>query len=200
MKIPFIIGITGGMGGGKSTFSAHLRKRGKLVYDTDFEAKRLQNTNPEIKSKVIAQFGNEVYNADGLDRVKLAKIVFEDSEKLKILNSIVHPELKKNFHNWALENSDQKFLFMECAILFEGGFDELVDKIVVVTAPEDIRIKRVVKRDNVTEDLVLARIKNQWPDEEKITRADWVFDTDNNSFSCKRVDEFLTTLESSDFD
>jgi len=91
MKIPFIIGITGGMGGGKSTFSAHLRKRGKLVYDTDFEAKRLQNTNPEIKSKVIAQFGNEVYNADGLDRVKLAKIVFEDSEKLKILNSIVHP-------------------------------------------------------------------------------------------------------------
>ena len=89
---------------------------------------------------------------------------------------------------------------MECAILFEGGFDELVDKIVVVTAPEDIRIKRVVKRDNVTEDLVLARIKNQWPDEEKITRADWVFDTDNNSFSCKRVDEFLTTLESSDFD
>lgn len=195
MKTPLIIGITGGIGGGKSTFSRHLREQGWLVFDTDMEAKNLQNVCPLVREKVIAEFGDEVYNANGLDRVKLAQIVFGNAEKLQKLNQIVHPEVKRKFLEWAMEHSRERFLFMECAILFEGGFNELVDKTVLITAPVDVRIHRVMHRDKVTEELVLTRIRNQWPDEEKMKLADWTFNTDNDINPAQRVDDFLKLLE-----
>ena len=195
MKTPLIIGITGGIGGGKSTFSRHLREEGMQVFDTDMEAKNLQNFCPLVREKVIAEFGHGVYNDGGLDRVKLAQIVFGNAEKLQKLNHIVHPEVKKKFREWVSAHVDQRFLFMECAILFEGGFNELVDKTVLVTAPVDVRIRRVMNRDQVTEELVLTRIRHQWPDEDKMKLADWTFNTDNNIDPTQRVDDFLKLLK-----
>ena len=196
MKKPIIIGITGGIGWGKSTFSRHLMRRGELVYDTDMEAKILQNTSENLRSAIMAEFGEDIYTSAGLDRQKLAKIVFSDSAKLQILNSIVHPAVEEDFNKWVDNNLSRKFLFMECAILFEGKFDKLVDKIVVVTAPEDIRVHRVMLRDCQSEENVRARIRNQMDDMDKTKLADWVFDTNNDDFPHKRVDDFLVMLDS----
>ncbi|MHB9056487.1 MAG: dephospho-CoA kinase [Paludibacteraceae bacterium] len=196
MKQPIIIGITGGIGGGKSTFSRHLMRRGELVYDTDLEAKILQNTDESLITSIKAEFGDDVYNSGGLNRVKLAKIVFSDSDKLHRLNNIVHPAVVEDFKKWIKKNSDRKFLFIECAILFEGGFNALVDKVVVVTAPENVRIQRVMMRDCQTEENVRARIRNQMKEQEKANLGDWVFDTDNMEFPHKRADDFLEMLNS----
>jgi len=196
MKTPIIIGITGGIGGGKSTFSKHLRDRGELVFDTDLEAKKLQNQSPIIRAKLIKEFGDDIYNAEGLDRQKLSMIVFGNPEKLQKLNEIVHPEVLNHFKEWIKINADKKILFMECAILFEEGqCKSLIDKVVVVTAPVDVRIKRVMKRDNLSEEAVRARMQHQLSEEKKMELADWVYDTDNQTLSHKRVDDFLLELE-----
>ena len=195
MKSPLIIGITGGIGGGKSTFSRYLMRRGELVYDSDLEAKILQNTNEDLRKAIITEFGDDVYKPAGLDRTRLANIVFSDPSKLQLLNKIVHPAVIGDFLKWVKENSNRKYLFMECAILFEGNFRTLVDKVVVVTAPEDVRIHRVMMRDCQPEEAVRARIRNQMNDSEKIKLADWVFDTDNDEYPHKRVDDFLEILD-----
>ena len=193
---PTIIGITGGIGGGKSMFSRFLMRRGELVYDTDMEARILQNTDEKLMNSIKAEFGDDIYNQHGLDRPKLAKIVFSNPEKLRILNGIVHPAVVEDFNAWVKKNASRKFLFMECAILFEGKFDRLVDKIVVVTAPQEVRVKRVMARDCVKEDSVLARMRNQMDESEKIELADWTFDTDNEILPYLRVDDFLGMLYS----
>lgn len=201
MKKPTIIGITGGIGGGKSMFSRFLLRRGELVYDTDMEAKILQNTDEILISKIKTEFGDDIYNEHGLNRQQLAKIVFPNPEKLQTLTGIVHPAVMEDFNQWIQKNASRKFLFMECAVLFEGKFDRLVDKIVVVTAPEEVRIQRVMKRDCVEEKSVLARIQNQMDESEKIKLADWVFDTNNDELPHIRVDKFLKMLyESPEFE
>lgn len=194
---PTIIGITGGIGGGKSMFSRFLMRRGELVYDTDMEARILQDSDESLQKRIKTEFGEDIYNASGLDRAKLANIVFADSSKLKLLNSIVHPAVVEDFKKWVEINSNRKLLFMECAILFEGKLDNLVDKIIVVTAPQEVRIQRVMKRDCVNEENVLSRIRNQMPEPEKIKLADWVFHTNNDELPHKRVDEFLEKIYSS---
>ncbi len=191
---PIVIGITGGIGGGKSMFSRHLMRRGELVYDTDMEAKILQNTNENLREKIKAEFGDDIYNSAGLDRAKLANIVFNDPSKLKVLTGIVHPAVIEDFKIWVEKNAERKFLFMECAILYEGKFDVLVDKVVLVTAPEDVRVDRVMNRDGVDEESVRARIRNQIPETEKMKKADWIFDTNNTIFPHQRVDDFLEML------
>ncbi len=184
MKKPIIIGITGGIGGGKSTISALLREKGFLVYDTDQEAKRLQNTNPDIRKKLINLFGDDIYNQENvLDRKKLAGIVFKQPDLLSKLNEIIHPEVKRDFLNWQEKHADEPFLFIESAILFEGGLKDFVDKIVVVTAPEDIRIQRVIKRDQTTATKVRERMAQQMPENEKIKLADIVLDSDGDNIS-----------------
>lgn len=195
MKKPIVIGITGGIGGGKSMFARFLMRRGELVYDTDLEAKILQNTHQELITKIKAEFGEDVYNEFGLDRSKLASIVFPNPKRLKKLTDLVHPAVKNDFKQWVKRNSDRDFLFMECAILFEGNFDVLVDRVMVITAPLDVRIKRVMKRDYISEEAVLARINNQIPEDEKIAQAHWVFDTNNEEFPYERVDHFLSALK-----
>lgn len=197
MSEPFIIGITGGIGGGKSTFSQYLRRLGYMVYDTDLEARILQNSNQELVSTIKREFGEDIYDAKGLNRSKLAGIVFPNPEKLKVLNNIVHPAVKKDFLNWVKKYNNEKFLFMECAILYEGGFDALVDRSVVVSAPESVRIERVMKRDNVSEEAVRVRISNQMDEKQKIGKADWYYDTNNNVFPHERIKSFLGMLEKS---
>ncbi len=193
MKQPIVIGITGGIGGGKSVFSRHLMRRGELVYDSDMEARILQNTNKDLIERIKEEFG-DVYTPAGLNRSKLAKIVFNNPQKLQILNSIVHPAVIDDIKRWIKENSDRKFLFMESAILFESNLETLMDKVVVITAPEDVRITRVMDRDRVSEESVRARIRNQMPEEDKIKKADWVYDTNNDIFPHQRVDDFLEMI------
>ncbi len=191
---PIVIGITGGIGGGKSMFSRFLMRRGELVYDTDMEARILQNSDESLRKRIKTEFGEDIYNSAGLDRAKLASIVFADPSKLKLLNSIVHPAVVDDFKTWVEKNSSRQFLFMECAILFEGNFNNLVDKIVVVTAPQEVRVQRVMRRDCVNEESVLARIRNQMSESEKTKLADWVFDTNNDELPNLRVDEFLEEI------
>jgi dephospho-CoA kinase len=184
-----IIGITGGIGGGKSTLSEILREKGYFVYDTDSEAKRLQNEHPDIRRQLTAEFGNEIYDETGqLDRKCLASLVFENPKLLSKLNQIIHPVVRQDFSDWQKKYAQEKHLFVESAILFESGFDELTDKIIVVTAPEEVRIKRVAKRDGVTHEQVRARIANQMPEEEKIKRADIVLDSNGKRVLAEQID------------
>jgi dephospho-CoA kinase len=179
MSKPLLIGITGGIGGGKSTLSNKLRAEGYIVYDSDMEARRLQNQHPVIRKQLIALFGDEIYNLQGLNRPVLAKLVFGQKDLLYQLNAIVHPVVREDFEHWIHLHSDQKLLFMESAILFESGFDSLVDKIIVMTASEEVRIRRVVKRDGISEEEVKARMANQSPDDLKIAKADFVIHSDD---------------------
>lgn len=175
------VGITGGIGGGKSVFSRMLQEKGFLVYNTDLEARKLQDNDVNIKTQIIQEFGDNAYDTSGaLNRKYIASIVFNNSDKLRKLNSIVHPVVKQDLLKWYSANITKKLLFVECAILFEGGFDAFVDKIVLVTAAEELRVQRVMNRDGITEHDVRLRVKEQLPEIDKITRADYIIHTDNN--------------------
>lgn len=194
MNKPTVIGITGGIGGGKSTFSERLRACGQLVFDTDIEAKRLQDTDEKIQQELKKLFGDDIYQHQILNRKKIASIVFNDKNLLLQLNQLIHPRVKETFQQWVETNNQHKYLFMECAILFEGGFDTYVDKILVVTAPEKVRIERVMKRDNQTEEQVRARMKNQMNEHEKINQATWVIETNGVKNTEEKVDDFLKMI------
>lgn len=189
-----IVGITGGIGGGKSTLSKLLLAEGFQVYNTDMEARRLQNESPVIRNNLIELFGTEVYDGAELNRKYLANIVFNSPELLQQLNAIVHPVVKKDFLKWSEQFSAEFYVFMECAILFEGGFNSLVDKIILVTASEEVRIARVVKRDMLTVDQVKARIRNQMSDEQKSKYADYIIKTDDNQDMYPKMKQLLLQL------
>ena len=180
MQKPLIIGITGGIGSGKSTLSHLLRAEGYSVYDTDLEARRLQNEHTAMRKKMIDLFGKEIYTDKGLNRSELGKIVFSKPESLSKLNAIVHPLVMEDFENWVNNRLPKKMLFIESAILYETGFYKMVDKVILITASESARIDRVVKRDGVTPEHVLARMSHQLPEAEKEERADFVIHSDDN--------------------
>ena len=194
MKSPIVVGITGGIGGGKSTLAEKLRAEGYLVYDSDKEARRLQNEHPLIVEQLKEVFGAAIYDVNGLNRKELAKIVFSQKELLSKLNNIVHPVVRQDFVNWIEKNSHLKILFVESAILFESGFSAYIDKVVVMTATEAIRIKRVIKRDGITEDQVKARMSNQSSEDEKISRADYVIHSDDNRVLVHKMRKLLEYL------
>ena len=180
MNKPLIIGITGGIGSGKSTLSHLLRAEGYSVYDTDLEARRLQNEHSVMRRKMTDLFGKEIYSEQGLNRPALGKIVFSKPELLTKLNAIVHPLVMDDFNNWVINRLPKKMLFIESAILYESGFNKLVDKVILITADEDVRIERVMKRDGISEEHVRARMSHQLPEEEKINRADFVIHSDDD--------------------
>ena len=180
MQRPLIIGITGGIGSGKSTLSGLLRAEGYSVYDTDLEARRLQNEHSTIRKKIVDLFGKEIYTEQGLNRSALGKIVFAKPELLVKLNAIVHPMVMEDFNNWVVNRFPKKMLFIESAILYESGFNKLVDKVILITAAEYVRIERVVKRDGITPEHVRSRMSHQLPEAEKMLRADFVIHSDDN--------------------
>ena len=175
-----LVGITGGIGSGKTTLSNILRAQGYLVYDSDLEARRLQNEHPKIKVQIQALFGDSIYTPEGLNRAELAKLVFGNADLLFQLNNIVHPIIKEDIVNWKLKHAQEAILFIESAILFESGFDNLVDKVLLVTASEELRMARVIRRDKVTPERVRARMLNQLPEEEKMKRAHLIISSDDN--------------------
>jgi len=194
MHKPLIIGITGGIGSGKSTLSKLLRAEGYSVYDTDLEARRLQNEHSAMRKKLMDMFGKEIYTEQGLNRSALGKIVFGKPELLSKLNTIVHPLVMEDFNSWVLNRYPKKMLFIESAILYESGFNKLVDKVILITAEEAIRIERVMKRDGVTPEHVRARMAYQLSDKEKIERADFVIHSDDNKPLIDKMRKIIVDL------
>lgn len=165
------IGITGGIGSGKSTVCALLREYGVAVYDSDAEAKRLMAESEALRRALIEAFGEECYNAEGLDRKYLASQVFGRDEALQRLNAIVHPVVREDFRAWA-EHQKGSYVVLESAILFEAGFESEVDATLAVLAPLEERLRRTMERDGVEREQVLSRIKHQMSDDELHARAD----------------------------
>ena len=180
-----IIGITGGIGSGKSVIARQLRKMGYSVYDTDSEAKRIIVEDATVREQMTALFGEEVYQDGVYQTALVAQQVFADKNLLVKLNAIVHPAVKADiiskFRSSGVLSEplkrDSSLFFIECAILFQAGFDVLCDKVVAVTAPEDIRLERVIARDHSDMNKVRARMRAQNV-EEDIRRADIIINND----------------------
>lgn len=172
-----VVGITGGIGSGKSTVVKMFSEFENIaVYLADDQAKKLMNTSKEIRSKLITEFSSEVYIGDKLNRSFLANIVFKDKKKLALLNAIVHPTVHKHLNKFILDNKDKDYILYENAILFENGSDVICDKVITVTAPKEIKIERVVKRDKTTKKAVENRMKNQWSDVKKILQSHYLIE------------------------
>ncbi|WP_395065768.1 dephospho-CoA kinase [Flavobacterium sp.] len=190
-----IIGLTGGIGSGKTTVANYLKSKGIPVYISDIEAKKVMEF-PEIISQISTTFGAQMISIDTtLDRRKLASIVFNDPEKLKKLNAIVHPAVKKHFDNWIIQHKQFPIIVKEAAILFESGSYKDCDAIITVSAPLEVRIERVLKRDATTREKVLQRINNQLSDQERIARSQYVVKNENFEETKKQVDEILSLLK-----
>lgn len=181
------IGITGGIGSGKSLVCDVFRKLGVSVFNADLAAKHLMNNAPGIKQKIIDTFGANVYLKDNsLDRKKLASIIFNDKIALEKINAIIHPEVRDFFDTWA-EQQKTAYVIQEAAILFETGQIEQFDIIVLVTAPIDIKIERVMQRDKISREQVMDRMKNQLPDNEKISKSDFVIVNDGQQMLLPQI-------------
>ena len=192
-----IIGITGGIGSGKSTIAQGLRAMGYMVYDTDSEAKRLIVEDAHVRQQIEQLFGNEVYKDGVYQTALVAQRVFADHSLLAQLNAIVHPAVRADIERRVSGHANRKsrfgnqknLFFIECAILYQAGFDSLCDKVVAVTAPEEIRLERVMKRDSSTIEKVRARMRAQ-ETENDIPRADILINNNGKtpiSTLCKEI-------------
>jgi len=181
MNKHYQIGVTGGIGSGKSTVCKIFSILNIPVYDADTRAKQLMNENHELISQITNLFGKEAYDDSGqLNRKFIAKSVFEDKKALARLNSLVHPSVAEDYLKWR-EDQSSELVIEEAALLFEGGIDKRLDFIVVVAAPDELRISRVIQRDKRTEEQIRAIMANQWEQEKKIKLADFVIRNDNTT-------------------
>ena len=183
-----VIGLTGGIGSGKSTIARLFAALGIAVYDSDTEAKKLINTSAEIKKRIVEVFGAEAYAEGVYNRAYMADIVFRNPDKLAVLNSIVHPVLADDFNQWVAQQTSP-YVIKEAAILFESGSYKNCDFIITVTAPEALRISRCMSRDGSTEAQVRARMAQQWTDAQRIALSDAVIENINLEETEKRVRE-----------
>jgi dephospho-CoA kinase len=188
-----LIGITGGIGSGKSTIAKVFTSMGYPVYNSDTRAKELINSNEKLINSIKLSFGDDLYNSQGLDRKKMASIVFNNPEKLELLNSIIHPAVGKDFEDW-VDSRNTSFVLKEAAILFETGIYKSLDKTILVSALQETRIKRVMKRDNTTQEEVLSRMKNQWSEEKKTKLADYVIDNSGNELVIPQILQIIEQI------
>ena len=193
MKKTKVIGLTGGIGSGKSSVLQLFKDRGVPVYMADAEAKHLMQTNVDLIAKIKKSFGEEAYAEGQLNRTFLAQQVFTNPEKLKTLNALVHPEVRKHFKKY-LTSVTKPFVIMENAILFESGFDNQCDYIITVTAPQETKILRVEKRDHISAQKVLERMQNQWDDAVKIARSDFVIENLDWQDTIEQVNDIYEKL------
>lgn len=191
------IGITGGIGSGKSYVSRLLTEHyGIPVYNTDSEAKRLMLSDEGIRRRLTALLGKEVYKSDGtLNKPLLANYLFADSCHAGQINAIVHPQVKADFLKWADLQTGCEIVALESAILFESGFDNIVDKVVMVYAPVELRIRRVMLRDSTTEEKIRQRIVAQMDDKAKQDRSDFIIFNDGSRPLNLQLDDLQETLE-----
>ena len=170
-----IVGLTGGMGSGKSTVAAFFRELGVPVYDSDEEAKLLMVDSEDVRKDIIQLFGPGAYHGEKLNKAFISKIVFNEKEKLKQLNAVVHPAVRKHFSDW-VQSRDFPYVIQETALIFENKAQKNYDTVILVTAPEQVRIQRVMDRDAMSEAQIKARLGNQLSDETKIPLADHIIE------------------------
>ena len=173
-----IIGLTGGIGSGKSTVLKQFEDLGIKTYSADKAAKKLINSDEDLIESIKGLFGDNIYNNNILDTIKLSKIVFQDSHKLESLNSIVHPAVAKDFKSF-IKTNNGNYIVKEVAIIFETNTEDNYDKIILVRAPLEDRIKRVILRDKITKNDVIRRVNNQIDDSTIIDKCDYIIDNHN---------------------
>jgi dephospho-CoA kinase len=188
------IGLTGGIGSGKSTVARVIEAIGYPVFYSDLAAKKILENNNKVKIELIKHFGEGVCRENVIDRKILGQLVFSNQKNLGIINGIVHPEVRNQFIQWT-ESQKMKLVFNEAAILFETGNYLQFDKNILVIAPESTRIERVMKRDNLSKDEVLKRILQQWKDDEKIPLADYIISNDNRQPLLIQIEKIIEDLK-----
>lgn len=188
------VGITGGIGSGKSTVCHIISTLGYPVYNADNEARALTNSHPDIIEGLISLFGSDIYINGELNRKRVGQLVFADRNLLQQLNLVIHPVVAAHFEEWVRSNSDHRLVFKEAAILFESGAYRQVDKSVVVFAPDEVRVKRVCQRDGISEAEVQKRMANQMPQELLISKADFVIRNTEEEMLIPQIIEILKVL------
>jgi len=190
------IGITGGIGSGKSTVCKMFKILGVQVFEADLVAKSLINSSLKIRSGLIELFGKDIYDENNtVNRKMLADHIFNDDGLLDKVNRLIHPEVRNEFVKWH-ELQDQEYVIHEAAILFESGFYKMMDYTILVTAPEEMRIDRVTKRENISAELVKMRMNKQWPDKEKRILASIELVNDNKNLLIPQILEIDKKLKS----
>ena len=190
------IAITGGIGSGKSYVSNLLEERGIPIYNADNESKRLTVCDVVIRRGLVALVGEQVYFDDGtLNKSLLASYLFASSEHATQVNAIIHPRVKADFRRWLEEHTDCEIVGLESAILYESGFDDVVDAVVAVYAPESLRLERAMKRDGATEAQIRARMSAQMNEEEKRNKADYVVLNDGSACLQKQLDALIYQIK-----
>ncbi len=181
-----IIGLTGGIGSGKSVVAKVFATLGIPVFNADEEAKHIMQNSPEIKAKLIEQFGPAIYNESGLQKEALAQLVFNDPFQLQLLNAIVHPVTIQAAKDWAAKQTSP-YVIKEAALIFESGSSAGLFKVIGVTAPLSLRIHRVMQRDSITKEQLEARMRNQISDTIKMRLCDYVIKNDNQEMVIPQV-------------
>lgn len=188
------LGITGGMGSGKTVVSDIFRVLGIPVFDADVEAKKLNNSSSVVRNQLIATFGKDLYFKNQLNKKKFAEIIFSSDENVRKANSIIHPELAKKYLTWVQSHNHLPFTAIDAAVLLEAGFQSIVDNVITVHAPLQMRVNRAMKRDGASSEQVKARMSKQMPEEEKIRLSDFVIYNDNTRSLLVQVDDVLNAL------
>lgn len=189
------VGITGGIGSGKTTVCRIFELLGIPIYYADDRAKWLMNNDPQLKEQLIALLGNETYTKEGqLNRAYVSNIIFNNKEKLEGINSIVHPAVWKDGEAWNREHAHAPYTLKEAALLYESGGYHLMDKMITVFAPVETRLERVMQRDNAKIEEVKARMDKQMPDEKKMELADFVIYNDGKQSLIRQVLEVHSLL------
>lgn len=185
--LPLKIGLTGGIGSGKSMVCRIFRILGVPVFEADQEARSLLNTNADVRLALKAILGDAIFTSNGnVDRKKMAELVFRDSGVLQQVNAVIHPAVRKIFDDWCARQ-EAPYVLQEAAILYESGGYQAMNLNIVVSAPEELRISRVMARDEVSRKQVVVRIANQWPDEKKLSMADFIIHNNGNEFLVTQV-------------
>jgi len=180
------IGLTGNIGSGKTIIASCFEVLNVPIFNADKEAKLLMNKDVNLKQSLIAEFGKDVFLNNELNRKYLSKLAFNDDLVLKRLNALVHPVIQEAFENWSIQQSGA-YIIKEAAILFESNTYQSLDAIICISCPEEIRLKRILKRDDLSEKEVRQRMSHQWAEEKKITLSDYVITNDNTSLVIPQI-------------
>ena len=181
------VGITGGIGSGKSYVCRLLQEQGISVYDCDAAAKRLMRTSPDIRRELIALIGPAAYNDKGLNKAAIAQFLLQSEQNAQAIDHIVHPAVSRDFEESGMQ-------WMECAILYESGFDRLVDRVIAVTAPEEVRLNRIMARDGITREKAREWMGRQWPQAEVLSRADYEIVNDGQASLEQQISGIILSL------
>jgi dephospho-CoA kinase len=192
------IGITGGIGSGKTIICDVFRLLGVSVFNADNVARELQQNDNNVRNELIGLFGNTIYHSDGtLDRSALARLIFNEKDLMQKVNQIIHPAVREKYISWTMEHLNEDYILYEAAILFESGYYKELDLNILILADEEIRIKKVMKRDDMSEQAVRERIGNQMPDEEKIGLADYTLENNEKQLLIPQIIKLDQLLRSS---